>query len=212
MADPATGLQDPPNPPTPPGDDPLDHSTSNLDDNNPKTFSESVVRELREEAKKRRLELREAQARIAELQRLEDERVRAKLEEEKKYQELVELERSKFRELETKYSNESKQFSEKILRAEIRAKAVEAGIVDPSDIETLPLENVTVEQIPDFVESLKTTKKHWFKPTSSDAPPAPPRGTVPPGPSRGTPKGSSAFDLSADEFRKKMQEYGVNLS
>jgi len=118
-----------------------------------KTFSREYVEDLREEAKKYRLKLRELE------QQLEQQKQK-ELEEQKKYQELYEKTKKELEEL--KEQQELAAFNKAL-----RDYAAKAGLRNPDDIRLANLENVKLENgeltgIDSVIEQLRKERPYLF--------------------------------------------------
>lgn len=155
--------------------------TTVVDEDTPQTQNDSYIRALRDENASHRQKLKDVERENAELKKFRQERERADLEAEKRYQDIAENER-KGRE------DDAKRFNERLVKAQtlivlgaLKAEAIKAGIrpealtdLNLLDIGKLSLsEDDSVEGTEDFVTELKTSKPHWFveaKPAEEEKP------------------------------------------
>jgi len=110
-------------------------------------------------------------------------------------------------EMEAKVSMVSAAATEKLVRAELKAAAIKAGIVDLDGLRLADVSGVKltdsgdVEGAEALIEKLKETKPYLFAAVSSTTTAKPP--------SQDPPKAKSAKDMTPDEFKSALAQYGV---
>lgn len=154
----------------------------------PETFSKEYVKELRQENASYRTRAQEA---------------------EKKAQEAEDRAKKAGEDAEGKVKEATTAAEKRIIRAELKAEAIKAGIVDLDGLSLADLSGVKIDENGEVVggkeaiEKLKESKPYLFgtkKSTSSkDEPPKPK--------DQGQPK--SARDMDKDEWKKKKRELGL---
>jgi hypothetical protein len=145
------------------------------DDDNRKSYDETYVKGLRDEAKRHRLEREETARERDDLAKKVADREKKDLEEDGKLKELLEKERDERKKLEDGYKGKLSASDRRYILAEARALAIKEGIIDPSDVKAaIDVSDLRIDdddEVPglaDKVAKLKESKPHWFK---SDAKP-----------------------------------------
>lgn len=143
----------------------------------PETFSKDYVRELREENKGWRLKFGESEAAK---KAAEDSATKSKADHD------------------TAISTVKTDADQRIIRAELKAAAIKAGMVDTdglklADLSTVKLNDAgEVEGAEALMDALKKAKPYLFGPTGSSNPATPPKPT--------DPKPKSARDMTPEEY------------
>lgn len=177
---------------------------TNLDESQKK-----YLRRVMSENKNRREKLKEVESKLTEKEKKEAEDQRKKDEETGNWKKIADETEAKL-----------KAKDERIKRAEVRAAAVKAGIIDPSDIDLLPLDGVEISDAGDvsgvdkFVSKWKKDKPHMFgaeKKGDED-----PEGTTTPAaapPANGQQTTKDALKMTDKEFKEEldkiMQQGGI---
>ena len=189
---------------TPPANDELD---DDLKDLSPEQLKKKIL-EARSESKKRREESKSAKE---EAKSAKEEAAALK-----KAKEDEETEKKKKAGEWEKVANEKdaalQKANDRTKRAELRLFAQKEGILDPSDVNSLSLESLTIDDNDEVhgaekvIKKLKEDKPHWFKPVENAAakkaeeekPRATSSGKTEPPPG----KGGSDADLPLEERKK----------
>jgi hypothetical protein len=165
FADPPT---DPKNPDPKNPDPKLDPPDPNaVDHNGERLYKEKHVKDLRSEAQKSRERAEAAETKLRERDEADETERQKKLKDEKKFEELAESERLKREKTEKDAADKITAAERRIIRAEVKALAIAAGLLDADDIDlidlaALKIENDKVIGAEKVVEDFKTAKPHKF--------------------------------------------------
>lgn len=144
---------------------------SDSDDLSKKTAEELAIyaRQLRGREAYARTKLADAERERNELRTTVDARNAKDLEEQKKFKELADIEKQKRVDTEQDRDEKLKVSDIRYIRAEVRAAAIKAGIVDPKDVNNFDVTDLRIDEdgnivgVDEFVATQKTAKPHWFK-------------------------------------------------
>lgn len=149
----------------------------------PETFSKDYVRELRAENKGWRLKAQESETKA---KAAEEAAMKAK------------------EEADARIADTSKQAEQRIIRAELKALAVKAGIVDVDGLKLVDLSGVKLDDKGDvegaeaLIDSLKKAKPYLFAAPASTS-------TAPP-PSKEAPAEKKATEMNKEEYAAAKQK------
>lgn len=149
-------------------DDPKPDSPSGSS-GNVKTYDQAYVTRLENEAAKHRLAADAAAKERDELKAYRDAREKEELEKKGEYDKaLAKLEADRKADAE-KHAAEIAKRDRNALLAEAKVLAIKAGIIDPSDVASLDLADLRMDEAGNVagldkkIEELKASKPHWFK-------------------------------------------------
>jgi hypothetical protein len=180
-----------------------------------KSYDESYVKSLRDEAKRSREARQEIERERDDLKKSVEAREKKELEEKQQFKELLDKERAE-READSKKSAEAlKARDRRVILAEAKALAVKAGIIDADDVKgAIDLDDLRIDDdgnvvgLAEKIDALKAAKAHWFK--GDDKAESKKRAVVTPDRKDGS--ADSGVDWrkkSAEEVRLELKKYGV---
>lgn len=117
-----------------------------------------------------------------------------------------------------KKESDLQKANERTMRAELKLIAQREGILDPSDVHTMPLDGLTMDEAGEVhgadkvIKGLKESKPHWFKTADTkkedpkDPPPKPTGSSVPP-PGKGLPAKEDLSGLTRAELDARWKDY-----
>ena len=143
-------------------------------DPKPKTYDQAYVTRLENEAAKHRLAADAAEKERDELKAYRDAREKEELEKKGEYDKaLAKLEADRKADAE-KHAAEIAKRDRNALLAEAKVVAIKAGIIDPSDVASLDLADLRMDEtgkvagLDEKITELKASKPHWFKGDEDD--------------------------------------------
>lgn len=183
--------------------------------NDPKKFDAEYVERLRNEAAAERKAKAALEAERAELLKYKEERERADLEKEKRFEELAAKERERAEKLVQDHQRQLEAFNARLIRTELKAKAIAAGILDPDDVKAMDLDGVEVDDegevigVDDVIAAYREKKPHWFRATETDEPNTEakpkPKAPAPVAPSKRETPTIDWASLSPEEYKKQRE-------
>ncbi len=153
------------------------------------------IKKLRSEAAGNRVKTRDLEDKLAKIQTDKEAEEQEKLKEQNKWKELAEAKDQKLA-----------AFNDRIIRTELKLFAQREGIIDPKDVEIIPLENVKllasgdVSGAEEAVKALKKERPHWFKTSDDEKPPESTGSTKEPG-------GASAPSVTKDVSKMTPEQF-----
>lgn len=138
-------------------------------DEKPKTYDQAYVTRLENEAAKHRLAHDAAAKERDELKAYREAREKEELEKKGEYEKILAKAESDRKADAEKFASEIAKRDRNALLAEAKVAAIKGGIIDPSDVASLDLSDLRMDEsgnIPGIekkIAELKTAKPHWFK-------------------------------------------------
>lgn len=124
---------------------------------------------LRREAENERKAREAVEKDRDELRKYREDRERKDLEEQKEFQKLADKERKLREDAEAKHKEELSARDKRYIRAEVRAAAIKAGILDTDDVNAMDISDLRMDDagnvigVDEFVKAQAEKKPHWFK-------------------------------------------------
>ena len=106
-----------------------------------------------------------------------------------------------------------KKANERTMRSELKLFAQQNGILDPSDVNNLSLDGITIDDAGEVhgaekaIKKLKGDKPHWFKSDTPATPPAPKPTSSGAEPPPGTASAKGLSELSPKEYEERKREF-----
>ena len=175
-----------------------------------KLYPESYVKKLHTENAGRRKREEELAAKLKEYQ---DKEIEAETDLKKK----VEHFEKRAKDVESEYKEKLTASERRYVRAEVRAAAIKAGIIDPDDVNSMDLSDLRVDDdgnvlgVEDLIAAGKERKPHWFKGAKSEEKTEKAERKVVTPPRKSDPSSLDYGALPEDDFRKSLDKLGVKI-
>jgi hypothetical protein len=175
-----------------------------------KMYPESYVKKIHTENAARRKREEELSLKLKEY---EDKELAAETDLKKKAEALE----KRIKDTEAEYAQKLSAADKRYIRAEVRAAAIKAGIIDADDVNSIDLSDLRIDDegnvtgVDELMAAHKERKPHWFKGERKPDEKVE-RKVTPVTPQRKTGESSTDYaTLGDDDWRKKMQSMGVSI-
>jgi chromosome segregation ATPase len=174
--------------------------------------AEALEKRLNEHKEKGDLNRKRESELLAKIKEYEDKELAAETDLKKKAEALE----KRVKDVEHEYGEKLSAADKRYVRAEVRAAAIKAGIIDADDVDSMDLSDLRIDEdgnvtgVDTLMAAHKERKPHWFKAEKSTD--EKPEKKVVVTPARKSGDSSLDFATVPDaDFRKKLDSYGVKL-
>lgn len=184
-------------------------TTETKSESTPKMYEESYVKKIHTENAARRKREEELRAKLKEY---EDKEIAAETDLKKKLEHFE----KRAKDIESEYQQKLSASDKRYVRAEVRAAAIKAGIIDPDDVNSMDLSDLRLDDegnvtgVDEMIAASKERKPHWFKAEKKAEEKEQKRTVTTPA----RKESDSSLDYAKvgdDDFRKKLDSLGVKI-